>query len=69
MLKWGQSKSNNKESKRIIDEFIRISRKYLDIFNRLWYNNDWIKKYNLNKRDASKARSPSKSIKFSETHK
>jgi len=32
-------------------EFVRISRKYIEIFNRLWKTNDWIKRYKYPKRN------------------
>lgn len=59
MLKHKQNDLNSDELKHCKAEFIRISRKFCDIFQRLWKNHEWIKKYNINRgREISNTRSP-----------
>ena len=60
MIKLNKDSTDEKESELIKDEFLRISRKYCDIFERLWVTNDWIKRYNLPKTHFTKAKSPNR---------
>jgi hypothetical protein len=68
MLKHKQDDLNAEELKHCKAEFIRISRKFCDIFYKLWASNAWIKRYNINKpRERSINRSPVRNNLHSET--
>jgi hypothetical protein len=59
MLKHKQNDLDDQELKHCKAEFIRIARKFCDIFNRLWKNHEWIKKHNtVRGREISQNRSP-----------
>jgi len=47
MIKYKRDDLTENEMSHCDKEFRRISRKYSDIFYKLWENNSWIKKYNL----------------------
>ena len=51
MLKSKNQNFTNTQMAQIHKEFKRISRKYIDIFDRLWETNDWLKRFKYQKRN------------------
>ena len=60
MIKLNLDRTDKKESKIIKAEFARISRKFWDIFDRLWITNDWIKRNHIPKNLISRRKSPNR---------
>lgn len=63
MLKSKNQNFTDTQMVQIRKEFMRISRKYIDIFNRLWETNDWLKRFKYkNRNERSVNRSPVRNV-------
>ena len=63
MLKSKNQNFTDTQMVQIRKEFMRISRKYIDIFNRLWETNDWLKRFKYkNRNEKSINRSPVRNV-------